>query len=456
MKKDGMRKLRTWCATLVILNLTANVSAETLDDFDSDESLGSRWTASGEIQAARNPIPAEGPEDAGANGPAGNALRIDAKGDFAIYTKVPTPDAISWRNAESLAFWIYQSEDRESRIDILALEPDRKAFFWRKCEFSGAGWQRIEMPLRWFRWADRRLPRWSEVKLFGLRGSGGFEFWVDGFELIDNDPNRGSDYTVEDLAALAFPDADPEALRITADDQAWVLSDAPGFDSARLHKHLVKVREAIETDIPRWKREENYLTPRLIVFQDEPSYRAFFERVGQQLLATIVPPTSGGYHVQGIAVSFYDEEWGELRPVFTHEFVHSLVTLLGLQGSSGGDWFHEGIANLYQLRAQPQAGLSEIIKQGLEDASYRNSLSGLCSGVGIPNNRYWQALSVMDFLIRGEGIGEKFDQLLERIEATGSVDLREHFEPVYGIDFDEFEAGWQAFAKENLTAYDGE
>ena len=169
---------------------------------------------------------------------------------------------------------------------------------------------------------------------------------------------------------------------------------------------------------------------------------------------TVVPPDSGGYHVLGIAASYWDEAHGTLRPVYTHEFVHSAVTYLGLQGSSGSDWFQEGIANLFQVRTHPQPGLSAIIEQGLDDPSYRNSLSGLCSGVGITMNRYWQALSVVDYLLRGEDVSEHFDDLLARIEQTGSVDLREHLEPVYGMDFETFEAGWMAFAREERDAYE--
>lgn len=441
---------------LILFTGAGSLHAQILEDFEGDEGLGARWTAAGKVLVARKEIPEQGSDTASANRPEGKAMQVQAEDNFALYTKIPTPEDIDWTGAESLAFWVYQDEDRESRIDVIAMEPDRKAIFWRKCTFSGKGWQRVEMPLRWFRWEERRVPRWSEVAHFGIRGGGGLEFWIDGFELVDADPDAGSRVSLEEFTALAFPGEAADAARIRTNDDAWVLSEAPELDVEKLHQHLVAVRRRIEEDVPRWKRAPaaDYRIPKLVVFKDVEGYRAFFERLGDRMLGTVVPPSSGGYHVLGVAVSYWDPEQGTLRPVYTHEFVHSFVSYLGLQGSSGSDWFQEGIATLYQLRANPQDGLSEVIREGLENEGYRNSLSGLCSGVGLPLNRYWQAMSVVDYLMRGEGIAEKFDNLLARMEETGSVDLREHLEPVYGIGFEELETGWMAFARENLEAYD--
>ena len=429
-----------------------------LEDFDGEAGLGSRWTAAGKVRVAREGIPAVAPDSAGDSGPAGKAMHVVSEDGFAVYTKVPTPEEVDWTEAESLGFWLYQEADTEGRIDVLVLEPDRKGFFWRKCTFSGAGWQRIELPLRWFRWEDRRLPRWSEVAHFGIRGDAGVDIWLDGFELVDDDPDLGSVIPLEELAELAFPGEAADSARVVVDDRAWLLSGAPGLDAERLHAHLTGVRDEIESAIPRWRRGDAQAAPVpcLLVFETQEDYRAFFERLGERMRGTVIPPDSGGYHVLGIAASYWDEAQGTLRPVYTHEFVHSAATNLGLQGSSGSDWFQEGIANLFQIRTHPQAGLSEIIEQGLDDPSYRSSLSGLCSGVGITMNRYWQALSVVDYLIRGEDVSEHFDDLLARIGQTGSVDLREHLEPVYGMDFETFEAGWMAFAREEKDAYEPE
>ncbi|MEM7011282.1 MAG: hypothetical protein AAF585_07345 [Verrucomicrobiota bacterium] len=422
----------------ILLSICISASAEThkLDDFDGDGSLGQRWTASGEIQASREPLEGAAPE----NGPAGNVMRLSSEGNFALYTKIPTADEIKWAEAEKIAFWVYQEEAVETRIDVLALEPDRKAFFWRKCTFSEAGWQRIELPLAWFRWENLRLPRWEQVRLFGIRGSGAMNLRFDGFELIDADPDAGANYSLEDLTELAFPDDDTEKIQVVADDRAWVLTNSPEIDAEQLHEHLAAARTSLENAVPSWRRPAGrHQAPRLIVFHERKDYAAFFERMGEKISASITAPSSGGYHVQGIGVSYFSEEHGTLRPVFLHEFIHSFGTFVALQGSSGGDWFQEGLANLMQMRVHPQPGLSKIIEQGLDNENYRDSLEDLTSGGRISGTRYWQALSFLDCLMRDEKLSENFPDLLKEIELSGSSDLSRHLEQVYGLSFEEIE-----------------
>ncbi len=452
-RQDNVLRFGLMLLFFILLN-AVQAQSQVLESFDDGVGLSQKWNASGQIKVSRNSIPAPAPQGS-SKGPSGNAAHFVSEGKFAFYTKVSSAGTGSWKNAESISFWIYQASDRKSRIDFLAMEADKKAMFWRKCEVSGTGWQRIEMPLKWFRWENLRLPRWSEVVNFGIRGDSGLDFWIDGLELVDNEAAAGADYTADDLVKLAFPGASREALKINVDSMAWVMSDAPECDTAVLHAHLVKVRQRIETDIPAWKRDAGtWQPPRLLVFRNREAYRDFFVRFGEKLLATVAPPESGGYHVNGIAVSYYDPAQGSLRPVFAHEFVHSCVTFLGLHASAGGEWFQEGMANLYQLRSHPQAGISRIIGQGLDNPACRDKLAKLCSGGDVPMNRYWQAMTVVDYLMNDEGVRDRFNALLERMEKTGSVDMQVHLEQVYGVDLKNFEDNWMDFVKRNKSKFE--
>ena len=47
--------------------------------------------------------------------------------------------------------------------------------------------------------------------------------------------------------------------------------------------------------------------------------------------------------MHGISTSYWDPRFGTFRPVFTHEFVHSLLAH-GAVLSNHSEWFHEGEA----------------------------------------------------------------------------------------------------------------
>ena len=126
------------------------VRVEVLHDFEAG-SLGETWRASGKIQAARTPAPAVDPP--AADGPAGNALKIDAGPQTSLATQpgLPSPN---WADADELSFWVHRSPEEADRapqsvVDLVFIEPDGKAAYERKVELAGVGWRKVEIPLPW-------------------------------------------------------------------------------------------------------------------------------------------------------------------------------------------------------------------------------------------------------------------------------------------------------------------
>ncbi len=412
---------------------------QVLFDFEGNTRLGDEWSASGKIQASRSDI-----EN-------GKALHISASDKFAIYSKSGLARLKDFEKAETISFRVRSQTDKPTRLELIALESDRKASFWTKIMVKGKDWQSVTIPLRWFRWESRRVPNWSRVKSLGFRGSKGVDVWIDDISIQDEHVTEGAYATIADYESL-MTDGNPEACRSFCDDELWLFTDAPDLDADALRRQLKSVRETYLKQIPI---DKAYLdeSPKMFVFGNRASYQQFSIRYAKKLNAIGQAPQSNGYHLQGLATSFYDADLGSVRSVYAHEFVHSMNSCYLRLDSSKSDWLQEGLANFYQLKTTPQKGVSDIIQAGLDRAD-RTPLSELTNGKSIGLKNYWQAATFVHFLTTDERVSSKWPKLLERVRLSGSVDLREHLQAVYEISFDEIEAQWLEHARNNLHAFD--
>ena len=117
---------------------------QVLFDFEGNTKLTDEWTASGKIQASRSDV-----EN-------GKALHISAGDKFAIYSKSGLARVNDFEKAETISFRVRSQADKPNRLDLIALEGDRKALFWTKIMVKGKDWQSVKIPLRWFRWESLR------------------------------------------------------------------------------------------------------------------------------------------------------------------------------------------------------------------------------------------------------------------------------------------------------------
>jgi len=438
-------------STLVFLLPFQDVSAgESLFklDFDDGKKLGQMFSANGKVTLSSGELPEDDPAE---NGASGRAMKVLTQNQFAFYT-LNNVAKFNSQTADTIRLQVYNPDGKAQRFDMLALEPDRKALFWRKVAFDHQGWKTLELPMEWFRWNQGRVPQWDNVTAIGIRGDAGLKFWVDGLEVVDQVANKGPNHDVSSIIKGVFKD--PQPVRHQAENGVWLITNSDEIDLKKLHAHLVKVRAYVLEIVPQWKANQaNGRTPALIVAQNRKDYQSLFAPFGNQYVANISAPQSGGYTVQGVGFSYFDPEYGTLRPVFTHEFTHSVACQLGRSDITSSPWFDEGLATLVQLHFHPQKGVGEIIQAGMADPAKHLPLEKLTSG-RVPSNRYWQAWTVVDFLMNDPEMKPKFNDLISQFEATGKTDLSLHLKPVYGMNFEQLQEKWRSYVLENMNRFD--
>ncbi|MFM9960519.1 MAG: carbohydrate binding domain-containing protein [Planctomycetaceae bacterium] len=381
--------------------------------------------------------------------PAGRAVRLSGEKGSGFVAKSKSLSEVDWRKSGTLAFWVHRSADEVKEhptvsLDVQLIEEDRQAHFWRKLDLNHTGWKLIEMPLDWFRWSNSRIPRWDKVRslAFLLRESSTLTFdtvWTESTETA-----RGDFPSAELVAPIAFPkDDNAEKLRSLETRDVQLLTNAKSLDMEQLAGHLASVAKEIRREMPFLPEPDRGAV--LVVFQTRDEYRQFVPRFARQLNSESNSPESAGYTVEGVSTSSWDAQYGTLRPVYTHEFVHGYLCRT-LRLASHGDWLHEGLASRFQLKLHPQADFNEFIKNALKNPKAHDPLRDLCDGHRIVGNRYWQAATLCQMLLTDERYRAGWPILLERLREARSNDLGPHLEPVWQTDFDKLTIDWRAFS----------
>lgn len=382
--------------------------------------------------------------------PAGRALRLSGEAGGGFVTKSKAFDEVDWRKSVTLAFWVYRSAE-EAKVhpavvlDVHLMEEDRQAYFWRKLEVSHSGWKKIEMPLDWFRWSHSRIPRWGKVRSLAFLFRESATLTIDTVWTEPTEMARGDFPSGELVAAVAFPKDDRETqLRSLETRDVQLVTNAKSLDLEQLAGHLASVAKEIRREMPFLP--EPVRGPVFVVFQTRDEYRQFAPRYAQQLNCQVDPPETAGFTVEGVCTSSWDDHFGTLRPVYTHEFVHGYLART-LPLATQEDWLHEGLASRFQLTIHPQANLSEMVRDGLSTPRRHDPLKQLCDGSRVATNRYWQAATICQMLMTEERYRAGFPILLERLRDSKSNDLGPHLEPVWQTDFDKLTADWRTFCE---------
>jgi len=424
----------------------ADVSDHLLFDFEKN-GLSVDWSAKGHIQAARKPMPPI--ERVTGLRPAGKGITIKTGGKGGIYAKrgrVPR----DWRGFENLSFWVYRSADETAKfprsiLEIQLYEADGRSRFWRRIDVSHRGWRQFTVPLRWFRWGSGRIPRWDRIDRFGFWFRDGAELSIDTVWFTKDDAKTAEATVIapEELLKVAFPGGG-ETSRIVRGEGFVVITDVALLDDRQLSGHLQNVSRAVFADYPFLVKPLQ--PPRLLVFSTRAAYQEFFARFASNFNSATIQPDSTGYTMRNIACSYWDEEFGTLRPVYTHEFVHALMAeSLYLPNKSA--WLHEGMATVYQLRFHPQANSKQIVQEGLSKKDFHMPLSELCNGRRIPMKRYWQAMTVIETLRSNDSYRRRLPELFDAFRKAGSSDLNPHIKPILGTDWDQLTAAWKKFCR---------
>ncbi|MEO1529162.1 MAG: hypothetical protein AAFX06_27390 [Planctomycetota bacterium] len=409
-------------AGCLLLAATSFAQERSLEITFESGNLGERWSAIRKITASRVPAPAL-TDQKGEDAPAGKALAIQSAANSGLFLKQGKGPS-DWTTCGEVSFWAYRSPEEvakhaASTIELQIYEADPGARFWRKTTLDHTGWKRISVPLKWFRWGSGRIPRWSKADRMGFWFRDETQLVLDTVRVSAGSEDRPAELSIEDLQSVAFPNASVDDITVIDSAEVLLLSDASKLDANKLVEHLAKVATTVREELALAKPA---VKPVLIVFDTDAAYREFPPRLGEKLNSMADPPKSGGYALHGIASAAWSDQWGSLRPVYTHEFVHGL-----LARSSGipnkQEWFQEGVANYYQIRFHPQDGLDKLILAGVRSPSGRSPLEELCSGRPISGTRYWQALTVVDFLRRDPRYSKHFPEMITEMGEKGTTDL---------------------------------
>lgn len=350
------------------------------------------------------------------------------------------PAGVDPAATEALVLEVFLHGPMPAELELTLAEPDGRAAFRRKVEIVPDEWLTVEVPLRWMRWEQGRVPRWPEVRELQLQ-AGGAGLVVRRIGWLGGANSPGALPLAAEMQQLAFDDHavqrfDQLGLRV------WSEAPQDQVAVAQLGRHLAEVRDLVVAEWGLPAQSLDGRPPTLLVFRDRASYREFVPRYAAALGAAAARPDSGGYHLQGWALSYFDPRFGTLRPVFTHEFAHSVLAHHALLDGSRSDWFHEGVAVRVQMRFHPQADLGEIVRRGLRRGAL--PLRTLCDGSSLQMQHYWQAMSVVDWLIdSGEVTPETRRALVRAMQESGDTALGPHVKPVLGLDWGQFETAWR-------------
>lgn len=382
--------------------------------------------------------------------PEGRAVRLRGEmgGGFAVHA---TAIASDWRQAESIGLWLHRSAEEAKEHPTVGLvlqlaEADQKASFWRRVEVSHVGWQKLVLPLEWFVWSDGRMPRWEKVRFVGLQLRDTGTVTLDTVWAESATQPRDEFPATERLVKIAFPKVDPAQIRTLETRDVQLVTNAKALELESLANHLATVAQRLRRDLPFLAEPARGAV--LFVFQEQAEFQRFAPRIARQLNLQVDPPGAGGYTLQGISSSWWDEKQGSLRPVYTHEFVHGYLSRT-LPLSIMGEWLQEGLAAHIQVEFHPQENLSQIIRKGLQSSS--SPLAELCNGRRIDTSRYWQAAMLWKMFLSEPRYQTKLGALIERLAEANSSDLGPHLEPLWQTDFDKLTAEWRTFCEKQIA-----
>ena len=406
-----------------------------LDDFE-DPGIGGRWQAFGALKAARVPVP--GGAD-GVEGVSGSALLVDGGPGASLRTR-PIPDGPDLSRFDRAVLRVNApgaSAEAPVVFEVHFYAADRRAWRWRKVSLDREGWQELRLPLAYFRPGGGTSPSWEEVDRLGFYLRTDAELMLDGLELVPGASEEAAELSVDQLLRDAFgPESETRVLRRSP---FVVLTDSPDVPEGPLLDALEAMDRRTREDFPNLPEPTGPVW--LLIFAEDADYRAFWPRFARQFAGEMGPPGSGGFTALGIAsASCLPDDPDAVRPVFVHEASHALMArMLGL--ASEGSWLFEALGTRYQLDVSGQ-DLGPIVRQGLADPSARSPLDELLDGEPVPETRYWQAATVVDWLLDDPGRRAAFHLAVDAMRARGSADLRPLAPEFLGGDLDTLEPAW--------------
>ncbi len=441
------------CSFILVLFLSSSIPTLAQEasrvgwDFER-QALSTEWTAGGKITAARaigelaeKPKPIR----AGDLVPSGQIATIDAEAgsSFALRKELPR---VPWELAERISFWVSRSAEEARRdpdctFDLLFIDPASRVVFSRRIVLKGSGWQQIEIPTRWIAPVTGRVGTWSGVQWFGFSFREESHLALDAVQ-ADFAARPRAAMSLDEMLPIAFPGVAPAAIK-TAEREAFVIAtNSTECEPTKLVDVLQPVVVQVAMDLPLM---DVPVPARLLIFATRDEYQKFPPRLAEKYGKEAAQPQSDGFTLLGWATSNWDAKQGIQRPVFVHEFIHSLLEArLGI--ANQGEWLQEGLATYYQLHTFPQKNFATLVHANL--ATEQFDLNALTSGKPIATTAYWQAATLCSLLLRDPAYQPKLKALIAAIQKQESTALEPHLATVLKTNFTLLTNDWQKHCRE--------
>lgn len=416
-------------------------------DFDK-QALSTEWTAGGKITATRAVgEPAEKPKAIRADDlvPGGQVAAIDAQPNsfFALKKELPR---LPWERAERISFWVSRSAEEAKRdpeciFDVLFLDAASRAVFSRRVIITGSGWQQVEIPTLWIAPTTGRVGSWSGVQrlAFSFREESHLALDAVQAELA---AKAQPPMSLDVMLPIAFPGVAASAIKTVEREGFVVATNATECDPAKVAAHLQPLAKEIAADLPLL---ESTTPARLLIFATRDEYQKFPPRLAAKYGKEAATPQSDGFTLLGWSTSSWDSAQGAERPVFTHEFVHSLLESR-LRIANQGEWFQEGLATYYQLQFFPQKNFPHVVHEGIAREQF--DLKALTTGKPIAITTYWQAATLCSLLLHDPAYQPKLKELIAALQRAESTALEPHLATVLKVDFDRLTHDWKKHCRE--------
>lgn len=436
-----------FCLALGLSVASAQEPAKIIWDFET-KALSAEWSAGGKITAARAiGEPENKPKPARADDPlpAGQVVTIDAEAGAFIAQRKDLP-RVPWERAERITFWVSRSAEEAKRdpdctLDLLFLDAASRAVYSRRVVVTGSGWQQVEIPAAWIAPTTGRVGSWPGVQRLAFSFREESHLALDAVQ-ADLAAKPRAAQSLQEMLPVAFPGVAPTAIKSTERDALVVATNATDCDPTKLADLLRPVAVRIAEDLPL---DEIGPPACMLIFASRDEYQKFAPRLAERFGKEAAAPQSDGFTILGWATSNWDARQGLNRPVFVHEFVHSLLEKR-LRLANQGEWFQEGLATYYQLQQYPQKNLGQLIHEGI--ASNQFDLKALTTGKPIAITTYWQATTLCSLLMRDPAYQPKFKDLIKAFQQQESTALEPQLKEVLKVDFDRLTNDWKKHCRE--------
>ena len=89
-------------------------------------------------------------------------------------------------------------------VEFRVYSKQRRAYFWRKVEFTDNQWRSVELPLRFFRSSSGAAVAWSEVHRLGIAFRNPGVLAIDQLKLVPAAGDYPAYLTAAELGKMAF------------------------------------------------------------------------------------------------------------------------------------------------------------------------------------------------------------------------------------------------------------